>query len=385
MIGKGHIRVAFEAAMANENFNKALDRISNKSSEVEAMTEPQKKTIIDKVEDTADYIDKFGPISTIKSYFVETKGFSEGDFSKIENLLKKESDDSLTALLSYIKSPMSIGDFTSITKPVNIAKQISAKTGIGYSILSELFKMDGETKAGKGVGKGEVFLGFMIDGAVNATKGVSGDVIVNGEAYEVKARQARLNAQNGFQLGSTALNSLFLELNKLFKDSDVNENFEEMFTATEKSNHQSYNLGSKKESKFFELYRSMIEFKIIDGAELSDLIASTMFVGSSGIWPNASAKIKKLVSDAFNDNIGSGKFNKSSNTVLNYTLMYANILYYAELEKFKGIFMINPNNGNFAYFDQNKAGVKWLISNTKYQQPNWQDNPTSSMWKIELK
>ena len=87
MATQGDYRARFAAAMLNEDFQTALDRINKKKKEITSMADVQKDVITGKLEDTADYIDNFGPISTLKDYFVETKGFSEGDWSEIEKVV----------------------------------------------------------------------------------------------------------------------------------------------------------------------------------------------------------------------------------------------------------------------------------------------------------
>ena len=374
------LRIEFERRLKlkklYEDFSSALARIKAKQEEVEALPQAMQDVISDKIDDTADYIERHGPISQIKSYFVDKKQFSLGDFETLEKLLKKEDDKSLSALTSYIQNPVSVDFFTKITKPLNMGALFS-KTfpGMNSSLINTFVGMEGRQKSGKGVGKGELFLGLMIKDATNAAEG---DVNVNGQPYEVKAREARLNTQNGFGIGSSALAEFFDQLARL--DSDIRMEFGEKT----KENYQSYNFKKNDPSRFYELFSACVN-KGIKLDKVLKLVANTVFVGPSGIWPNGSG-YSNMIFKAFKKYVkkdGSAKDDK----MLNYNLMYINILYYQSQEYFHGIFLVNPNNGNLAYFNPSMGeskGVKWLSSYVKYTQPSWQDRPTSDAWKIKL-
>jgi hypothetical protein len=72
--------------------------------------------------------------------------------------------------------------------------------------------------------------------------------------------------------------------------------------------------------------------------------------------------------------------------MLNYALMWINIKYYKTREPFNGIFIILPGTGKMAYLPVGENDMTgWLSKNVKYNQPSWQDNPTSNCWKITLK
>ena len=117
------------------------------------------------------------PISVLKDYFVETKGFSEGDWSKIEKIVQKLDATKIEAFVKYVNAPVKADYFTGINKTTDVLKQMEKDFGLDKTITGQIFKMAGEMKSGKGVGRGELFLGFMIDGATNAS---TGDVNVNG-------------------------------------------------------------------------------------------------------------------------------------------------------------------------------------------------------------
>jgi hypothetical protein len=372
----GDIEARFEMAL-NEDFAKAVKRLSELEPLVKAMDPTQAEIVSKEVNIAADYIERFGPISEIKSYFVDVKGFSEADFKRIENILKKEDPKSIDAIKSYIQSPRPIEYFTNITATENIVSMVSKDTGISQNFIKELFSMDGSMKSGKGVGRGELFLGFMVDGATNASVG---DVNANGSPYEVKARSARLNTQNGFGNGIAAVTKFFDEFAKIDKELAAK------FKPKSKDDFAAFNFTKNGGSRFYDLLEEAYKLKI-DLNKIYKLQADTLYCSSSGIWSNGDTRIKKLIVDNLTNNINKNGSVKDDDA-LNYEFMYINILYYQSQEFFNGIFLIEPNKGLFVYFDPSmnkRAAVKWLSKYTKYTQPSWQDNPTSNCWKITLK
>ena len=381
MATQGDFRARFAAGMLNEDFQAALDRITKKKKQISSMKPEQKEIIAGKLEDTADYIDNFGPISVLKDYFVETKGFSEGDWSKIEKIVQKLDATKIEAFVKYVNAPVKADYFTGMNKTTDVLKQMEKDFGLDKTITGQIFKMAGEMKSGKGVGRGELFLGFMIDGATNAS---TGDVNVNGQPYEVKGLDARLNTQNGFGLGSPAMNSFF---NGLEASKDLNQYVTE-FGTKNKDNIQSYNFykgGNKitkgNGSRFYDLF-AKVDKKFHD--ELISIIANTLFCGPSGIWKNGSQFIGDVESAL--STLKSGKYNSKTDAMMNYKLMWINIKYYQSQEPFNGIFVVHPNKGTLAYLPVGSTDMSgWLSKNVKYTQPSWQDNPTSNCWKITLK
>jgi len=367
------IRTRFQIAL-NEDYKKAVERIANNVDTIGSMEPSHQKIVTDEINTAADYIEKFGPINTIKTYFIETKGFSEGDWKSIESLLKKESEESLNALNDYINKPLSIDYFVGKTSKTNIVKDLSSTTGISSSFLGAIFGMAGQTKSGKGVGKGELFLGLLVDGATNASVG---DVNVNGQAYEVKGRDARLNTQNGFGTGMQAINSFFDSLSK------VDKKLADEFGSKDKKNIQQYNFLKGGNSKFYELFKTWVAkgYKLDD---IINLVADTVFCGPSGIWFNGGKPMASRIVDAFKKNLNADG-SSLNDEMLQYELQYINILYYKAQEHFNGIFLINDKTGDFAYFNPDKQDAKWLSNNVKYTQPSWQDKPTSDCYKITLK
>lgn len=370
------IRTRFEIAM-NEDFGKAVKRLVDLEDQVKSMDPSHTEVITKEVNTAADYIERFGPISEIKSYFVDTKGFSEADFKRIEQILKKEDPISIEAIRNYIKAPKSVEYFTSIKKTENIISRTAKDTGMSVNFVKELFSMDGSMKSGKGVGRGELFLGFMIDGATNASVG---DVNANGKPYEVKAKSARLNTQNGFGNGIAAVTKFFDEFAKMDK------NLANKYRPSKKEDFAAFNYKTGGSSRFYDLLQDAYKSKL-DLKKIYELQANTLYCSSSGIWSNGDARIKKMIVDNLSNNINKDGSPKDDAT-LNYEFMFINILYYQSQEFFNGIFLIEPNKGLFAYFDpsMNKnTAVKWLSKYTKYTQPSWQDNPTSNCWKITLR
>lgn len=376
------IRARMAAGMLNEDFQNALDRIIAKRDEIEAMDMKQKNLIGDRLQATADYIDNFGPISKIKEYFTVVKGFSDADWASIQAQLEREDDDALSAFIKYIEKPAKVDYFTKMSTATDVPKKMATDFGLPLSTLADIFKMEGAMKSGKGVGRGELFLGFMIDGATNASVG---DVNVNGDPYEVKAKSARLNTQNGFGTGTQAMLHFFKEFAKFsafhwanFKMNKPNKELIQSFNFTKVK-------GRNQGSKFYELFQECVKDDL-DLNKLFELIADTLFCSQSGIWMNAGPSIRKGVIQAFKDNVNSDGTPKD-NEMLNYALMWQNMLYYQSQEYFNGIFLINPDTKKLAYLPvkANKNMTKWLSQNVKYSQPSWQDKPTSDSWKITLK
>jgi len=379
MATQGDYRARFAAALLNEDFQKALDRITSKSSEIDAMDDAKKKIISDKLTDTADYIDNFGPISEIKTYFVETKGFSDGDWGNIEKLLQKESEESLKSFIDYIKNPVDVDYFTEMTSPTDVPSQMEKDFGLPKKVVGEIFSMAGKQKSGKGVGRGELFLGFMVNGATNASVG---DVNVNGKPYEVKAKDARLNTQNGFGTGQQAILHFFKEFGKRQINIFVWSKFS--MDRANKKTIQGFNFLKGGRSTFYEMFKACVK-EGVDLNEVFELLADTMFCSSSGIWINANSSIRNGVVDAFKKYVNADGSPKDD-TMLNYALMWQNILYYQSQEYFNGIFLIEPNAKKLAYLPVSSSNnmTSWLSKNVKYTQPSWQDKPTSDAWKISL-
>jgi hypothetical protein len=370
------IRIRFEMAM-NEDFGKAIKRLADLEDQVSSMEPAQAEIVTKEVNTAADYIERFGPISEIKSYFVDIKGFSEGDFKRIESILKTEKAEDIEALKRYIANPKPIEYFISIKNIVNLPAELSKETGISSKFAKQLFAMDGQMKSGKGVGRGELFLGFMIDGATNASVG---DVNANGQPYEVKAKDARLNTQNGFGNGRAAIMSFFDGLAK------YNKNLAVKYRPESKEDFASFNYKKGGTSRFYDLLQDAVNLKL-DLKKIYQIQAETMYCSASGIWSNGDAKIKKMIVDNLTKNVNKDGSPKDDEA-LNYEFMYINIIYYQTQEFFNGIFLIDPKSGKFAYFNPSiptSSAVKWLAKNTKYTQPSWQDNPTSNCWKISLR
>lgn len=374
------IRARIAAGMLNEDFQTALDRITSKAKEIDSMDQAHQDVITNKLKDTADYIDNFGPITTLKDYFVETKGFSEGDWTKIEKMVQKLDSKSIESFIKYVKKPVTVDYFTKMSKSTDVVASMSKDFGLDKNVTATLFNTAGEMKSGKGVGKGELFLGFMVDGATNAS---TGDVNVNGTPFEVKGLDARLNTQNGFGLGSAAFNSFFnaLEGSKVFKG------FAEKYGTKDKKNVQSYNFYRGKNkitgnngSRLYDLFAEVPDRYHDD---LIDMIANTVFCGPSGIWKNGQQFVKDVKKALKPLTMG---YNAASDTMMNYELVWINMKYYQSQEYFDGIFVVHPTKGTLAYLKVgNKNMASWLSKNVKYTQPSWQDNPTSNCWKITLK
>lgn len=374
----GDIRAKFEMAMnENSDFGKAIKRLVDLEDQVQSMDPAHAQTIASEINTAADYIERFGPISEIKSYFVDTKGFSDKDFKRIESILKKESSVDIAAIRNYIKSPKSVEYFTNINSTKEIVSKISTDTAMSKKFIKELFSMDGSMKSGKGVGRGELFLGFMIDGATNASVG---DVNANGKPFEVKGISARLNTQNGFGNGRAAISKFFEVFSKLDKD------LAKKYQPETKDDFASFNYKKGGSSRFYDLLQDAYKAGL-DLKKIYKIQSETMYCSASGIWSNGDAKIKKMIIDNLSNNINKDGSPKNDEA-LNYEFMYINILYYQTQEFFNGIFLIEPNKGLFAYFDPSmskNAAVKWLTKYTKYTQPSWQDNPTSNCWKITIR
>ena len=387
MATPGDYRARFAAGMLNEDFQAALNRIIKKKKDISSMTQPQKDVITGKLEDTADYIDNFGPISALKDYFVETKGFSEGDWSEIEKVVQKLDAKSIDYFVQYIKNPVKIDYFKKMTETTNVVSQMEKDFNLPKEVTSKIFDMSGKMKAGKGVGKGELFLGFMVDGATNAA---TGDVNADGVPYEVKGKEARLNTQNGFANGSQAMKAFFKALGNLGKGKEKAKysQLATEFGNTGKDNIRSYNFFKGKNgvtglqgSRFYELIAKAKEL----GAD-QDLIIKEIAknVFTSGIWQNGSSFEGEVISAL---QTLKKPYNSSDDSMMNYKLMWTNIKYYQMEEPFNGIFITLPGTGKMAYLpvDKNSDKSDWLSKHVKYTQPSWQDNPTSNSWKIELK
>jgi len=377
------VRARFASMMLNEDFQSALNRIMSRQDDIKSLTPAQQELIHDRLARTADYIENFSAISGIRKYFVDLKGYSEADWNLIQNKLERESQESLESFIKYFENPPGVDYITKFTNPVNIVNIMAKDFKLPEKTLSDIFGMAGNMKSGKGVGKGELFLGLMLDKATNA---FIGDVNIDGDPYEVKAVDARLNTQNGFGTGSQAILHFFKEFKKKYSETQwkkfnmdqPNKDFIRSFNFTEVK-------GKKTGSKFYELFQSCAS----DGLDLNtlfELIASTMFCSREGIWTNASPSIKDGVVKAFKDNVNRDGTPKN-NEMLNYALMWQNILYYQSQEYFKGIFLIHDKKNTLAYLpvSPNKDMTTWLSQNVKYKNPSWQDKPTSDSWKIELK
>ena len=360
-----------EAMFENGDIPQSLTRIQSAITKIQNVDSKTQDKIVNKLEDTAEYVEKFEHISEIHRFFVEEKGFSEHDFDALKNIIQKDSEESLINLIKYLNAPYDEAYFVGMNNPVNLPSKMSKDTGISSTTLGAIFSMEGAMKSGKGVGRGELFLGLMAKGAKNSAKG---DVDINGTKYEVKAKDARLNTQNGFGLGTPAMISFFDGL------KSIDANLAQTYGEKSKANIQSYNF-TRKGSRFYDLFSDAAKLKKLDS--IFELLSTTLYCGPSGIWPNGDASIKKAIIDNFKSNV---KANGSADDAsLNYGLMYINILYYQTQEYFKGIFLIDPKSGNFAFFNpQEKNGAKWLQKNTKYTVPSWQDNPTSMCYKISI-
>lgn len=358
--------------LLNEDVNSEIEKLQRNVAELD-LTKKQDLDISSRISSVNNYVENFIPLNNIKNVFVNEKGFSETDYETILKFLKSDSIESLINLSTYLENPLTIDDFTKITQPTNISNLLSKRYNISESTLSKIFSIDGKMKSGKGVGRGELFLGLMIKDATNAS---IGDVNVNGNPFEVKADQARLNTQNGFGIGLSAFYSFFNKLSEI--DSLLGKKYGEL----NKKNVQSYNFYKSNNSKLNNVFEDAVKLNKLN--DVINAFVNTAMCGPSGIWPNSDNNIKNSIINAIKTNIGKDGIFKDIDD-FNYKMMYINILYYQSQEFFNGIFLINPNNSNFMYFNPNEQDYRDLKKYTKYTQPSFQDNPTSMCYKISLK
>lgn len=355
-----------------EDMASSLDKLNNAVQTAKDADQKIQNTIVNKLDDTAEFVEKVSHITSIHEVFVNQKGFSEGDFESIKSILQKDSEESLTALDNYLRNPKDIRYFEGFRDKLNLPSKLSSETGVSEKTLLQIFGMEGNMKAGKGVGRGELFLGLMIKDAKNSAKG---DVNVNGVMYEVKAKDARLNTTNGFGQGRTsiisflkALGSISPKLSGYTKTNPIDWSF----TYT------------KKKSMLFDLFKDSAKFGILD--EVISATISNIFITDNGIWPKATLKdqVGKLVTSAFNNHVNkrSGDIDMDS---LNYALLHANAIYYQSLEKFHAFFLISPSNGDFVVFNPQTQDEKWLKANVTYTAPSFGDAPTGMCYKIALR
>ena len=356
-----------------EDLSGSVDRLNKEIAKLDqnALDDKVKNRIASKLDDTSEYVDKISYITKLHEIFVESKGFSEDDFEYLKNIIQKDSEESLTKLSEYLTNPKDITYFEAFKERVNIPKMLSKEIGVSESTLHSIFGMEGKMKGGKGVGRGELFLGLMIKDAKNSAKG---DVNINGTMYEVKAKDARLNTTNGFGQGRTSVISFLRSLDEISPKLKI-------YT---KSKPNDWNFTySKKKSMLNDLYHDAAKIGKLD--EVISATISNIFVTENGIWPNASLndQVGKLVIAAFNNHVDkrTGSIDMDS---LNYALLHANAIYYQSLEKFRAFFLIDPRSGNFAVFNPQIQDEKWLKANVSYSVPSFGDAPTGMCYKIAL-
>jgi hypothetical protein len=354
-----------------EDLSASLDKLNTVVNTAKNADAKIQDNVVKKLEDTTEYVEKVSHIANIHEVFVNQKGFSEPDFEKLKVIIQKDTEESLIALDGYLKNPKDITYFESFNDKVNLPSKLSSETGISEKTLSQLFSIEGNMKAGKGVGRGEVFLGLMIKDAKNSAKG---DVNVNGIMYEVKGADARLNTTNGFGQGRTSILSFLKALESISPE----------LSNYTKSKPDDWNFSFKrKKSLLFDLFKDAVKLGVLD--EVISAIVSNIFVTEYGIWQKAKVndQVGNLVTSAFNNHVNkrTGDIDMDS---LNYALLYANTVYYQSLEKFHAFFLINPSDGSFAIFNPQTQNENWLKANTKYQQPSFGDAPTSMCYKIAI-
>ena len=312
-------------------------------------------------------------MKSIKHIIVNVKGYSLEDYKKIYSIIRDDNQKSLTNLLLYLQNPLELSYFRSLNVTTKICKVISEKYNISSDILCDIFRLVGDQKSGKGVGRGEIFLGLFINKATNA---FVGDLYCEGQIDEVKANDARMMSQNGFGLGRTALYSFFEKV-----ELEYPKVFSKFFKDT-KNNIQSYNLKRDCSSTFYDIFRLAAKLDILN--KIINIVVNTVYTGRSGLWPHSSKDIKKLILSAIKDNVKSDG-NPISNTDLNYGLFHSNILYYKSQNEFDGIFFVNHKNCTIIYMNFSKHGLEFLEENITYTQNSFQDNPTSPCYKSKLK
>ncbi len=362
-----------EFSVLLEDLTGSLDKLNKTVSTINStdIDDKVQNNIITKLEDTSEYIEKVSHLTGIHEVFVNQKGFSEGDFETLKKILQKDSEESLVALANYLKTPKDITYFESFTDKVNLPSIIATETGISESTLLQIFGMEGQMKAGKGVGRGELFLGLMIKDAMNSGKG---DVNVNKVLYEVKAKSARLTTTNNFGGGEVAvlgflesLEGINKKLSAKYGKSEVND-FNFVF--------------KRKKSLLFDLFEDAAKLKVLDSV-VSNFIEN-VFLGPKSIWPRSkNTNVPELVQSAFDKNVNMRNGSIDMNG-LNYGLLYANAVYYQRLEQFHAFFFVNPDNGEFAIYNPQTQDENWLMSNVAYSAPNWGDAPTSMCYKVKL-
>jgi len=362
-----------EFSILLEDLTGSLDKLNQTVSTINAedLDDKIQNNIINKLEDASEYIEKVSHLTSIHEVFVNQKGFSEGDFETLKKILQKDSEESLISLANYLKNPKDILYFESFTDKVNLPSIIATETGITESTLLQIFGMEGQMKAGKGVGRGELFLGLMIKDASNSGKG---DVNVNNVLYEVKAKSARLTTTNNFGVGEVAVLG-FLEslevinkkLSSKYSKMEVNE-FNFVF--------------KRRKSLLFDLFEDASKLKVLD--QVISSFIENVFVGPKSIWPRSKkGSAPQLIQSAFDKNVNMRNGSIDMNG-LNFGLLYANAVYYQELEKFHSFFFVNPDTGEFAIYNPQTQDENWLMANVSYSAPTWGDVPTSMCYKVKL-
>lgn len=333
-----------------------------------------KSQVITKIDALTNYLQKYEPIALAETEFVELKQFSKVDFFKIENLIAKQKTEDLVVFSEYLKLNMQdVSYFLNIKDPVSLGDKMKKDFNLNSSFIEEMLALGGEAKGGKGVGRGEIFLGLMIKGATNSTVG---DVNVGGREFEVKSREGRLKGTKGFGSGSGAFDFFKNRLNKKFP-TYFNELKDEFNGELKNWNLKTGN------TNFYKLFQLAAKDGNLN--KIFTLLTSTMFISPSGIWSSGEKTLEKEIINNFKKNVSKdGSYNESLHTNLNYEFLRLNINYYQSKEKYEGIFLLNDKNGRFAYLSAPVADTKWLKKHTKYTQPSWQDSQTSNCWKITL-
>ena len=192
----------------------------------EEESENKSSTNVDEIKSLIDLIkDDKEALSKIKKFInnrpIEKNFFSDMETQSTITPSTIDAGDAPKKLFDYLSDSDDLADFAKYKKPSfsSMGKQgtilgFFKNSGISDNSLTKIFRLDGK-EGGRGVGKGEIGLAFLLDDVKMAETG-AGDLDWSGKSLEVKASGARLGKRDNKMenFNNTALGKLATKYDK---------------------------------------------------------------------------------------------------------------------------------------------------------------------------
>jgi hypothetical protein len=289
---------------------------------------------------------------------------------KIANFLKEECVNEYEWILENLFT-LNQRDIHTLCEAYKIAMMPSDKV-VEFSFDTDL---DLTTRAVEniydckfdGVGKGELLLAWIHNGAKLSVKSERGDISYRGNNYEVKAESGRLCGQSGFGQGSEVAKSWYEDTKWLLKKLNFYVKVPTAPPLEKAREPKKWNLGGEDYSRVY--YFQLKEYFSEDWTNIRSEYIEIIKKGWKKLftnWKNAELDLS-FVDDFYSETIDSKTYHLN--------LLFTNIKYYLYQQSSIGIFFCNKSGYLYlpkTFFDSpTKEKLALLNEKLKYSLPGF--------------